>query len=369
MSAPLQLLVVEDSAADRLRIRKLFEQQQDAPRIEMASSAAEGLEALRSRWFDCALLDYLLPDGDAIEMLATLEQEARPVPPTLVVTSRGNERVAASVFKGGACDYLPKEDLTPDLLRNAVENAVRQRRQASRLASARRPPAVEFEELLRELLEAAGEKLQPPIRSVNEMMRKLHVELIDADRNLNDLVEKLRGESFRAHRLIRDLLRFARLRANEAGACSLDPADAIEIAAFSYEEQLAEPGALVVGPLPRVRATPQQLVDLFRALLDNSVTHRGDHPLRVRISGERSGAMATLTIEDEGPGIPAEWSDRVFGLFQRMGSDDSYTGTGLGLALARRITQMHGGLIWSEPQPTGARIRFTLPADEAPTVH
>lgn len=359
---PLSVLLVDDSEIDREIICSLFDEFEDAPTVSWVATAGEGIEALRSRWFDCAVIDYRLPDGDAASMLETLGRESRPLPPALVVTGMGTERIAAKVFKNGARDYLPKDGLTSEALRQAVEDAVEGHRYAERNRVSHLLAPEDFEGLLHEVVRATGDELLPQVRSANELARELHGLMSDASPEQIDLMDALRGQSLRANRSLRDLLRFARLQACQELICPVDPADAVSLAAFAYEEDLSGVrGSLVVEPMPKVMISPHLLVELFRVLLDNSVKFRAEDPLEVRVSGSESAGRVTLCVEDNGEGIPEFFAERAFGLFQRLRSGDAYTGTGLGLALARRIVHLHGGLIWSEPAERGAKIRFTLP--------
>ena len=363
MTSPLNVLLIEDSEVDREIICSLFGEFDEAPRVSVASTASEGLEALRSRSYDCALIDYRLPDGDAVGVLETLGRESRPLPPALVVTGMGTERIAAQAFKHGARDYLRKDGLTSKVLREAVQNAVEAHRceQLDRRRGLIVPE--DFEELFQQVIRATGDELLPPVRRVNELARDLHGLMRGASPEQSDLMEALREQAHHSNRLIRDLQRFVRVQACERLICRVDPADAVSLACFAYQDDLSdERGKIEIEPLPFVMISPHLLVEVFRQLLDNSVKFRGSESLRVRISGETREGMATLRVEDNGIGIPPEDAERVFGLFQRLDRDEAYAGTGMGLALVRRIVKLHGGAIWCDPAPQGACIRFTLPA-------
>jgi len=105
----------------------------------------------------------------------------------------------------------------------------------------------------------------------------------------------------------------------------------------------------------------------FLQNLMNALKFRGpDRPARVRVSGERSADGWALAVADNGIGVDAAHEERIFKMFQRLHTRDAYEGTGIGLAVCRRIVEQHGGRIWLEPTPGGgATFRFTLP-DRAP---
>jgi PAS domain S-box-containing protein len=122
-------------------------------------------------------------------------------------------------------------------------------------------------------------------------------------------------------------------------------------------------GRIVVrGPLPVLPADPAQLSRLFQNLIGNSLKFRGDEPALVEVGAERVGDDWLFTVRDNGMGISPEFSEQMFGMFQRERRGD-HAGSGLGLAICRRIVEHHGGRIWFEPAPEGGSVfSVTLPA-------
>jgi light-regulated signal transduction histidine kinase (bacteriophytochrome) len=117
------------------------------------------------------------------------------------------------------------------------------------------------------------------------------------------------------------------------------------------------------GPLPTVMADEVQLAEVFQNLIVNAIKFRqeGERP-RVEISAEGDEKTWTFCVADDGIGIDPRQSDRLFQIFQRLHTREEYPGTGIGLALCRRIVERHGGRIWVESQPgEGAAFYFTLP--------
>ena len=131
------------------------------------------------------------------------------------------------------------------------------------------------------------------------------------------------------------------------------------------ETRLAEAGATVeVGDLPTVMADPSQLQQVFTNLIGNALKYRRpDVPAEVRISAERAGGFWRFAVTDNGIGIEKEYFDRIFVIFQRLHTRDEYEGTGIGLAVVRKIVERHGGRIRVESIPgQGSTFSFTLPA-------
>ena len=130
----------------------------------------------------------------------------------------------------------------------------------------------------------------------------------------------------------------------------------------TLQEKITQAGAQVRvdGLLPLVNGDAAQLQQLLHAVLDNALTYqpRGNTPI-VTIRPEDGGCFA---VEDNGIGIPEAQHERVFGVFKRLHTDEEYPGVGMGLAIARKIVERHGGTIMFTPAPGGGTVcRFTLP--------
>src|SRR4051794_3769283 len=113
--------------------------------------------------------------------------------------------------------------------------------------------------------------------------------------------------------------------------------------------------------LPTVRADAGRLRDLLRALVDNALTFAGDEPLVVEVSAERDADGWRFAVADNSTGLPEDALDRVLEPFERAHSRSVATGPGLGLAIARRITERRGGRLWLESGPDGTTALFTIP--------
>ena len=116
-------------------------------------------------------------------------------------------------------------------------------------------------------------------------------------------------------------------------------------------------------PLPVLMVDGTQLAQAFQNLIGNAIKFRGTEPPRIHVSAKRDGDEWIFSVKDNGIGIDAEYTDRIFTVFKRLHSGSTYPGTGIGLSITKKIVERHGGRIWVESEPqVGSTFYFSLPA-------
>ncbi len=216
----------------------------------------------------------------------------------------------------------------------------------------------------------ASHDLRQPLRTINSYLTLVQRDLagkLDAD--TGECMEFVRMGAQRMDRLIVDLLEYSRV-GRKTRPFALHAADAIAATARNnLEAAIVEAGAVVeIAPdLPPLWGDDVELTRLFQNLIGNAVKYRAEErrPLiRLGCCGEAAGWH--FTVEDNGIGIAPEHFERIFGIFQRLHSADEYDGTGVGLAICKKIVEHHGGRIWVESEPgRGSRFHIVLPRHEA----
>jgi PAS domain S-box-containing protein len=212
----------------------------------------------------------------------------------------------------------------------------------------------------------ASHDLQEPLRSIvsfSQLLERRYRGQLgeDADEYIDFIVSG--GERMQA--LIRDLLQFSRIETTASPSATTDAGAVVRGALRALEAQARDAGAAVtVDPLPPVMADPVQLEQVFANLVGNAIKYRKpDIPLEVAISAKRTDGMVEFAVRDNGIGIEPEYFDRIFEMFRRLHTHDRYEGTGIGLAVVKRIVERHGGRAWVESvHGEGSTFLFTLPA-------
>ncbi|HXP29183.1 MAG TPA: ATP-binding protein, partial [Solirubrobacteraceae bacterium] len=213
----------------------------------------------------------------------------------------------------------------------------------------------------------ASHDLQEPLRKVASFCQALQQRYGDQlDARAEQYIEFAVDGAKRMQVLINDLLAFSRVGRSGREPEPVALGEVVAAAESALTDQLRSADAsIIVGELPIVKGDRAQLVSLFQNLISNAVKFHGERPPRVQVDARRADGLWELRVADNGIGIEADYVDRIFMIFQRLHSREAYEGTGIGLALARKIVEFHGGEIWLDPEYSGgACFRLTFPIIE-----
>jgi len=209
----------------------------------------------------------------------------------------------------------------------------------------------------------ASHDLQEPLRMVSnytQLLARRYEGRLDAD--ADDFIRFAVDGATRMQQLISDLLDYARVATKGKALAPVEMDRVLDTALLNLEGAIRESSALVQRDrLPLVRGDRGQLVRLLQNLIGNAIKFRGEERPLIRVSAEMRGDDLMISVRDNGIGIDERYGERIFAIFQRLHARDKYTGTGIGLAVCRRIVERHGGRIWLESTPgAGSTFRFTL---------
>jgi light-regulated signal transduction histidine kinase (bacteriophytochrome) len=334
-----------------------------------------GEEALRSLLIDdfaVILLDVQMPVMDGFETAARIKERdrSRHIPIIFVTAINRDLSYQLRGYEVGAVDYIAKP-IDPWVLRSKVAVFVElydKRRQVQEQASQLARTNAE----LQQFAEVVSHDLRNPLVSVVGYLQMLEDGLpAPLDDEALEYVSRALHSAESMGTLIDDLLSYALAGKTVGVLRSTDSGKAVERAVSNLNAEIEAAGAKVTHrDLPVVPADSSQLTRLFQNLIGNSVKYReDDRPLHVVVEADRQGDDWLFAVHDNGKGLADDDPTAVFRMFYRGTSADTRPGTGIGLAICKKVVEAHGGRIWAEDgNGAGAVVRFTIPAREGVSV-
>lgn len=217
----------------------------------------------------------------------------------------------------------------------------------------------------------ASHDLQEPLRMVCSYVQLLEKRYRDKlDSTASSYIAFAVDGVKRMQQLIADLLTYSRLTKYDTGVSEAKPVGCeagFERSLRNLQSAIEECGAVVThDPLPWVNASESQLLQLFQNLVGNAIKFRGKQTPKIHVSVKESPGEWTFLVRDNGIGIDARDAERVFRIFQRLHTRDEFPGTGMGLAICKKIVEGHGGRIWVESERgKGSTFCFTIPKNKS----
>ena len=252
----------------------------------------------------------------------------------------------------------------------AAARDVTERKRAEEALAARTEELARSNAELERFAYVASHDLQEPLRMVSsyvQLLARRYQGKLDSD--ADDFIGFAVDGAGRMQRLITDLLAFSRVGRHDKGFEPISLDTALDQALINLQVAIEESGAVLTRePLPMVLGDTTQMVQVFQNLVGNAIKFRGKEPPRVHVSVRRHAGEWRISVRDNGIGVDGQYQERIFIIFQRLHGSE-YPGTGIGLPIARKIVERHGGRIRVESEPgKGSTFFFTMPvlADRDP---
>jgi len=352
--------MVEDDPCDVELVRHALRTGGFDVDCDVVQSPAEFVASIRRENYELVLADYRLPAWNGMETVEILRQEGLDIPVVMVSGSLG-ELMAVECVKQGASDYVLKDHM--GRLPGSVDRALREKN----LREAHRQIQEELarsNEDLEQFAYVASHDLQEPLRMVaayTQLLAERYQGKLDA--NADKYIHYAVDGALRMQTLVQDLLTFSRVGRNGKDRQPVDMNGVVQLALTNLQAVIRETNANVAyHGLPVVVADRTQMLQLFQNLIGNALKFRRSDAPRVSITAERNEREWTFSVTDNGIGIAPEHAETVFVIFKRLHTRAEYPGSGIGLAICKKIVEQHGGRIWVESQPeAGSTFKFTLP--------
>ncbi len=382
-SSSSTVLIVDDTPAN---VRVLAEYLDGHGfNVTVAQDGEEGLERARYGRPDLVLLDAMMPGWDGFETCRRLKADpATSAIPVIFMTALSDIGDKVRAYEAGGVDYITKPFHAEEVLarvnthlslrrmqcelqeRNeALQREIRERQRAEQVLAERSRELARSNAELERMAYIASHDLQEPLRMVAsyvQLLERRYAGQLDAD--AHEFIGFAVDGARRMQALIDDLLTLSRVDTKARPLQQLALGEALEAALRTLRITIEERGAQVAaGELPTVLGDSVQLTQVFQNLLSNAIKFCQADPPRVAISAERDGALWRICVRDNGIGVPPEYRERIFGMFQRLHGRREYAGTGIGLAICQKIVERHGGSIRVEDaEGGGSAFIFTLQA-------
>jgi PAS domain S-box-containing protein len=291
----------------------------------------------------------------------------------LPLVSRG-QAIGALTIQSTHEAAFSEEDISvlqtmADQLANAIANAqlydqaqreIAERKRAEE-ALARQARALDAE--LERFFFVASHHLQEPLRMVTSYSQLLAQRYGDQlGPEADEYIAYMAGGAARIRDLVNDLLAYSRVTTRAEPFQPTDCAALLDSVLAGLQDVTERNGAVVTyNDLPTVMADTAQLGHVFQILIDNAIKFRSDRPPEIHVEADHRHDGWLFSVEDNGIGIEPQYCERIFELFQRLHTEDKYSGTGIGLAICKKIVERHDGRIWVESKPgEGSTFYFTI---------
>ena len=399
------ILIVDDNQENIFSLKSLLTLHHFE--VDTASSGEEALKKILQRSYSLVILDVQMPEMDGFEVAEAISgySKSKDIPIIFLSAVNVHKKFITRGYASGAMDYVTKP-FDPDILLLKIKTFYRLSEQTQRLNGLEKSLREEIElrkeaevvlekkveERTRELKRTndrleqsnkelqqfayiASHDLQEPLRKIQTFTNIALERHMDEKQKVKSLLEKIYLSAKRLRDLVTDLLNYSRIQAEEVFVqADLNKVieETLSDLEFSWQDRKPQ---VYVDTLPQVEVIRPQIQQVFQNLLSNAFKFcRSDVSCRIDIRGERvrdkridspvahDGDYCRISVSDNGIGFNEEYSQKIFEIFQRLNNRDAYEGTGIGLAIVKKVIERHDGLIAAQGKENeGASFIIVLP--------
>lgn len=382
----IRVLYLDPSESGRALVRDFMQSEQQQIEIIEVHSRSDLQACLDRNQPDLLIIDPIIDGELAVDLLDWLATRHPQLPTVLVMDSRFEE-IALQTIRDCVADYVIK---TPERI-HRLPYSIRLALEKSRLLAERQKAEEELRRLTEHLerrvaertaeLAAANQELEAfsysvshdlraPLRAIEGFAKIL---LEDYGQELQPdakrCVDIIVASTEQTNRLIEDLLRFSRLTRADLAKREIDMTELASAVAEEIRRDDPNKNARVtIAPLPPARGDPALIRQVWINLLSNAFKFSRKNPSpAIEVGAQPEDDHDVYHVRDNGVGFDMQYAHKLFNVFQRLHRSDQFEGTGVGLAIVKRIVQRHGGRVWADATPgNGATFFFSLPRNDAP---
>ncbi len=357
----LKFLLVENNPTDQIAVQRFFKGQKWSHDLDVAGSYSQALALLSKAEYDIVLLDYNLGDGSGLELLSEIHDT-----PVIFISGSSTELIIVEAMKAGAYDFLVKDhnqnylSLLPSTIEKVVKRKTAEDRLKKYLAELERS-----NEELRSFAFVASHDLNEPLRKIVGFGERLKSKSENLDPEISVYVSKMQESATRMQNMIQELLQYSLVSAKGDPFRSIDLNKVVKEVLEDLEVSIRNSNGVVQAEsLPTVEADPTQMRQLFQNLISNAIKFKKkeESPKIELVAKPHKKDLWDIFVKDNGIGFDSQHGSSIFQPFFRLHGRNEYEGSGIGLAICKKIVDRHQGKIKAvSSENEGSIFQVTLP--------